>query len=76
MPDLVRYIVIGVLCVLECALINLLIDGHRLLRDMKDAYKEQYGREYRDEPGQIKKLACHFYGFLCRFFRLLRQSHK
>jgi hypothetical protein len=64
-------IAFSLICVL-IALGALIIELHRDLRDLKEAYKQQYGREYSDGPSKVKYLFSKAYGFFCRFFSLLR----
>lgn len=48
---------IVLLFILLCYLILFLIYEYSLLRELKKTYKQNYGREYRNEPSQIKNLA-------------------
>ncbi len=59
--------------ILFCLLIGLAwiqVGNYRLLRELKESYKKQHGREYSYEPGQIKNLSCQLRCLLSRFFGL------
>ena len=63
---LIRLVLIGLLIFLICSLIS----QHRDFRKLKEYYRNTYGREYNDDPSQIKEAFIKFYGYFCRFFRL------
>ena len=69
-------IIVVILFCLLCALILFQVDNCRLLRELKDSYKKQYGREYRDEPSQIMNFVRQVYSFIRRLFSLLSQLIK
>jgi len=71
----VYFLVLILLCML-LSLCSSLIFEYRDLRDMKEIYKEKYGREYSDGPSQTKKAFIKFCSFLCRFLGLTRKFDK
>lgn len=73
---ILSYFLVLILLWMLLSLCSSLISEYRDLRDMKEIYKEKYGREYSDDPSQTKKAFIKLCGFLGRFIGLTRKFDK